>query len=430
MSTETAFTPIQSVDRIDFLDILRGISIMFIFTANIPFFSGLWFFNPDHPIREINWDSDAIVNFIMYVLVDGKFYSIFSLLFGIGFVVQYNNINAKNGVFAPFFRKRMFWLLVFGLIHLFLIWAGDILTLYAVLGFVLIWFMKASDKTLLITAAVLILFPLVNWAFMHFTGIFYPGLAFEQSTTVYQYFGMPVLEMDGFSMPDMQAYLLNDGIIDFFKMNLGDGFMRIGGILEEGRIFKVFGVFLIGIWAGRKILNGNLLDNTAFLKKVFIIGLLIGLPINIARGYLEFYVERTTTTQFLHVLNYALGTVPLALSYAAGIALICHKGAGVLNVFKPVGKMALSCYLFHSVISIIIFYGIGFNLVGKYGYTIIMIIAFSIFAVQAYFCKVWFQYFKHGPMEWLWRKLVYGNKLQLNESKLENFTLTNDIKTE
>jgi uncharacterized protein len=195
-------------------------------------------------------------------------------------------------------------------------------------------------------------------------------------------------------------------------MNLGDGFIRIGMILEEGRMFKVFGIFLIGIWAGRHILNGNLLDNTAFLKKVFIIGLLVGLPINIARGYLEFYVDRTPTTQFLHVLNYALGTVPLALSYAAGIALICQKGAGFLNVFKPVGKMALSCYLFHSVISIIIFYGFGFNLAGKYGYTIVMIMAFSIFAVQAYFSKVWFQYFKQGPMEWLWRKLVYGPNLK------------------
>ena len=123
MSTKTTFTPIQSIDRIDFLDILRGISILFIFTANIPIFSGLWFFNPDHPVREINWASDAIVNFIMYVLVDGKFYTIFSLLFGIGFVIQYNNITAKNGVFAPFFRKRMCWLLVFGLIHLFMIWA-------------------------------------------------------------------------------------------------------------------------------------------------------------------------------------------------------------------------------------------------------------------------------------------------------------------
>lgn len=415
MSIKPAFTPIQSIDRIDFLDILRGMSIMFIFTANIPFFSGLWFFEPNHPIREINWASDAIVNFVMYVLVDGKFYTIFSLLFGIGFVIQYNNISAKGGVFAPFFRKRMFWLLVFGLIHLFLIWAGDILTLYALLGFVLIWFMKSSDKTLLITAAVLILFPLVNWAFMHFTGIFYPGLAFDQSTSIYQYFGMPITEMNGFQTPDLQAYLLNDSILNFFKMNLGDGFIRIGEILEEGRIFKVLGIFLIGLWAGRKILNGNLLDNTSFLKKVFLIGLLVGLPLNIARGYLEFYAERSAATQFFHVLNYALGTVPLALSYAAGIALICHKGAGVLNVFKPVGKMALSCYLSHSVIAIIIFYGFSFNLTGKYGYTIIMIMAFSIFAIQAYFCKVWFQYFKHGPMEWLWRKLVYGMPFKSNK---------------
>jgi uncharacterized protein len=133
MSIQT-LKPIASIDRIDFLDILRGMSIFFIFTANIPFFSGLWFFEPESSIREINWASDEIVRFIHYVFVDGKFYSIFSLLFGIGCVIQYNNATSKGKSFVSFFNKRMFWLLIFGLIHLFLFWAGDILTLYALLG--------------------------------------------------------------------------------------------------------------------------------------------------------------------------------------------------------------------------------------------------------------------------------------------------------
>jgi uncharacterized protein len=407
MSIQT-LKPIASIDRIDFLDILRGMSIFFIFTANIPFFSGLWFFEPESSIREINWASDEIVRFIHYVFVDGKFYSIFSLLFGIGCVIQYNNATSKGKSFVSFFNKRMFWLLIFGLIHLFLFWAGDILTLYALLGFVLVWFVNKSNKTLLITAGILILMPLANWAFMHFTEIFYPKGFFEFQTSVYQYFEMPLVEMNGNLRPNFQAYLLNENILDFFKMNLGNGFTRIGMILAEGRIFKVFGIFLIGIWAGRKILNGNLLTNKPFLKKVFWIGLIIGLPLNFMRGYLEFYADKNTLNEFLHTLCYALGTVPFALSIAASIALLCLNGNSFLKLFSSVGKTALTCYLVHTLVAVVIFYGIGFESVGKYGYTIIMIIATIVFLGQVMISRVWLRYFKFGPMEWLWRKLVYN----------------------
>lgn len=417
MENKNTVVPIKSNERIAYLDILRGIAILFIFTANIQFFSGHWFFTPDSAVREINWQSDTILDFIVYVLVDGKFYSIFSLLFGIGCFIQYQNTTSKGKAFAPFFRKRMFWLLVFGLVHLFLIWPGDILALYAFLGFFLIGFVKASDKTLLITAGVLLLLPIANWAFMQFSGIFYPGFAFNTSTAIYQYFGMPVIESNGQLMTDIPAFLQNKNLADFFKMNLGNGFTRIGMLLEEGRLFKVFGVFLLGLWAGKKIIHHNLLNNISFLKKVLITGLAIGLPFNLLRGYLAFYAESLgdTLNYFLHVVTYTLGTVPLALGYAAGIALLCKKHVIFLKLFTPIGKTALTCYLSQSIIAILLFYGFGFNLTGKYGFTIIMIIAFCIFAGQVIISKIWLQYYKFGPMEWLWRKLTYGSNLKLRK---------------
>ncbi|HZW62365.1 MAG TPA: DUF418 domain-containing protein [Flavobacteriaceae bacterium] len=417
MENKNTVVPIKSNERIAYLDILRGIAILFIFTANIQFFSGHWFFTPDSAVREINWQSDTILDFIVYVLVDGKFYSIFSLLFGIGCFIQYQNTTSKGKAFAPFFRKRMFWLLVFGLVHLFLIWPGDILALYAFLGFFLIGFVKASDKTLLITAGVLLLLPIANWAFMQFSGIFYPGFAFNTSTAIYQYFGMPVIESNGQLMTDIPAFLQNKNLADFFKMNLGNGFTRIGMLLEEGRLFKVFGVFLLGLWAGKKIIHHNLLNNISFLKKVLITGLAIGLPFNLLRGYLAFYTESLgdTLNYFLHVVTYTLGTVPLALGYAAGIALLCKKHVIFLKLFTPIGKTALTCYLSQSIIAILLFYGFGFNLTGKYGFTIIMIIAFCIFAGQVIISKIWLQYYKFGPMEWLWRKLTYGSNLKLRK---------------
>ena len=134
MDINTNVTPIKSNDRIDYLDILRGIAILFIFTANIPFFSGLWFFEPNHPIREVNWASDEWVNFIMYTFVDGKFYTIFSLLFGIGFYLQFNKNRDNQPSFMKMYYKRLSYLMLFGLIHMFF-WSGDILFIYGLVGF-------------------------------------------------------------------------------------------------------------------------------------------------------------------------------------------------------------------------------------------------------------------------------------------------------
>ncbi|WP_053971579.1 DUF418 domain-containing protein [Mangrovimonas sp. ST2L15] len=404
--------PISKEDRIVYLDILRGIAILFIFTANIPFFSGIFFFPEEFRFGWANLAFDKSLDFIMYALIDGKFYSIFSLLFGIGCVIQFQNLTYHNKPFPPFFRKRMFWLLAIGCIHLFLLWPGDILTLYAVLGFILIWFIKMENRTLLSLAALLIFFPIVNWVFMEETGIHYPGIAFDQSLVIFHHFGMPTMEWNGREVTNFPAYLQNPNLIDHFKMSLGKGFVRIGRILDEGREFKVFGVFLIGLWTGRKILNEDLLNNKSFLKKVLIWGLIIGLPFNFLRANLEFYGNGNKEQEFLKILYYALGTVPLAMAYAAGIALWVKKGTGVLKWFQPVGKMALTNYLSQTIISIIIFYGIGFGLAGKLGFTVIMIIAFTIFFLQMIFSKVWLSYFKYGPMEWLWRKLTYGISLK------------------
>mgnify|MGYP000571219198 CR=1 FL=1 len=302
----------------------------------------------------------------------------------------------------------MFWLLVIGLVHLCLFWPGDILTLYAILGFPMIWFVNKSNKILLITAGILILLPIVNLAVMHFAKLPYSKLFFTLDTAVYQYFNMPVIENNGNKMPNFRAYLLNQNILGFFKMNLGNTFGRIGMILLEGRIFKVFGIFLIGIWAGRKILNGNLLTNKPFLKKVFWIGLVFGLPFNLIRGYLEFYAVDDMTNKFMHSTCYALGTVPMALSIAAGIALLCINGNLFLRLFISVGKTALTCYLVHTLAGIVLFYCFGFELTGKYGFTIVMLIAIVVFTGQVIISRIWLKHFEFGPMEWVWRKQVYG----------------------
>ena len=410
-------SPIVANQRIKFLDVLRGVAILFIFMANILSFSGFFSFPDDALITGLVFPFDEVLDFIIYTLVDGKFYSIFSLLFGIGCAMQFNKLGNNKSHFAFFFRKRMFWLLIIGLIHLCLFWLGDILALYALLGFVLIWFVNSSNKNLIKFGIILILFPIINWLFVHLTKLNYAEFFFNLNTSYYEYYGLPLEEWEGNKYADFQQFIANESLSDYFKYNIGNTFIRIGAILEEGRIFKVLGIFLIGLWVGRKILNEDLLNNVKFLKKVAFWGIIIGLPISTFRTYIEFFGGREDLWGFLKTVAYAFGTVPLALGIAALLALWYRKSPNGLNIFAPVGKMALSNYIFQTFIAVIIFYGIGFGFAGKFGFTVIMGIAILIFILQIIISKLWLQHYKFGPIEWVWRQLTYGKKITISQPK-------------
>ncbi|WP_178983531.1 DUF418 domain-containing protein [Winogradskyella helgolandensis] len=408
--------PIQQNQRIHFLDVLRGIAIQCIFMANIVYFSGLFFFSESYRDPAFVCPSDGVLGFISFLLIDGKFYSIFSLLFGIGCFVQYHKLSGQNKPFAPFFAKRMFWLMVFGLIHLIGFWLGDILTLYALLGFAIIPFINVSNKKLLMLATILILLPILNWFIISYFGINYPDVFHQKSIDSWQNYGFPQVEWDGKLWNDVEFELTNKDWSAFFKMNLGNSWIRLSMILEEGRVFKVFGIFLIGLWAGRKILNENLLQNVNLLKKIALYGLLLGLPMSGWRAYLLFLGEQNQINSFLNTLSYALGTVPTALGYAALIALLFRKKPKLLIWLAPAGKMAFTNYILHTVFGITFFYGIGFGWAGKMGFTMITLIAIAYFLLQVVFSTLYLNYFKYGPLEWLWRQLTYGKFLKIRKS--------------
>lgn len=377
-------------DRIRFLDALRGISVLFIFIANIGFFAGT-FFIFDGQYKWAVFPTDLPLDFLCFSLIDGKFYTVFSLLFGIGCAIQFQN--TQN--FRSFFSRRMFWLLIIGATHLCLIWLGDILTLYALLGFVLMWFVNVPNKKLLVYAIILILLPIVNDIALIVWN--YPRWIENFAATVAQNLGVKPILRDGFG-----DFIKNDDWSVFFKTNLSNTFLRISRMLDEGRPFKVLGIFLIGLWTGRKIIFENLLENTSLLRKIAIWGICIGLPLNFFRTYIEFFIF-DDFWGFIKTITYALGTVPLGLGYAAALALWYCKKSNFLKIFEPVGKMALTNYLSQTLISIAIFYGIGFGLGGKLGFTLVLGIALLVFALQIIISALWLRKFRQGPVEWFWR---------------------------
>lgn len=310
--------------------------------------------------------------------------------------------------FAPFFRKRMAGLLLFGLLHLFFLWMGDILSLYALLGFVLIYFRNHSDKKLLRWAVFLLFLPVIHLLVMIITGSFYPMMLFDTFENYWTSLKLPMRDFRnmGRPEPDILYFLQTGNFSEFFNILLRTPIIRLAIILIEGRAFKVLACFLIGIWAGRQILNGNLLQNTHLLKKIALWGFIIGIPMNLLMVFSQEQGRGVWT--LVDYLSNALGVVPLASAYAVSIALWARSSPKFLSWFAPAGRMALSNYVFQSVIGIIIFYGIGLGYATTLDLWKVMLIGVVIFTGQIIFSSYWLKRFKYGPLEWLWRTMTYG----------------------
>ncbi|MFT6866434.1 MAG: hypothetical protein ACJA08_001265 [Cyclobacteriaceae bacterium] len=414
--TATSFiTPVGADSRIEYLDILRGISVLFIFTANIPFFSGWIFIGEEGRLAMSGHVINEIIEMISLILIGGKFYSLFSILFGVGFAIQYMSAQKANKPFVAFFGRRMFGLLLIGSLHLFGLWVGDILTLYALLGFVLIAFRKTRDNTLLIIAVILIIMPVLQWAIMQWTGFFYPYLIIGKFQEIWDSMNLPNRDWNGNGMMsfDPMYMLTSDSLGEWFIINSKWPMVRLALILLEGRMFKVMALFLIGFWAGKQILSNHLLQNVSFLKKVMYFGFALGIPMNIFRYFTE--SQSGDFWVFMEYFSYAFGVIPMACAYAAAIALWVRRDATRLSGFGHMGRMALTNYLMQTAISITIFYGFGFGLAGKVPLWGVMIIMLAIFSFQIMFSKFWLSKFRFGPIEWIWRQMTYGKIISLRK---------------
>ncbi len=309
--------PVRQMERENLMDILRGFAILGIFIANLNFFS---LYDDEKVSIGFHYTFDPTMSFLHAMFIEGKFYSIFSLLFGWGMALQlqkaeHNNINPTVLV-----KRRLRGMLLFGFLHLLLLWTGDIVAFYAMLGFVLLLFRKMSDKKIFIWSVVLILSPILIYALkMTFLWLNAPaGLLFETGRYVDQQLNNTGSGRPGVSVASTGSW------IEIWKLNIARFFFRFGYLFFVSRISKVLGVFLLGYLLGR---NGNykkILNNRPLLIRIAIAGFIIGLPCN----YLLAQFMENEGDYFNLKINglyqtivYAFGVVPLSLAYASVIAL-------------------------------------------------------------------------------------------------------------
>src|SRR5215211_3903587 len=163
--SKSQITPISLTERIEILDVLRGLAIGGILIGNMQWFSGYGMM-PQSLARQTPF-ADQFTHFLVHFFVEGKFYSIFSFLFGFGFALQIVRAEERGDTKAIIFKRRLFWLLVIGLLHAYLLWAGDILSIYALMGFVLLLFRKKSTEALLKWAFVLMSIPILTYILIY-----------------------------------------------------------------------------------------------------------------------------------------------------------------------------------------------------------------------------------------------------------------------
>ena len=376
------------------LDALRGFAILGIILANFPEFS-LWTFSDP-----AGWTrTDLVTRAIQTFFVDGKFYTLFSLLFGMGFSIQLANAEGKLRTFY----RRMTVLLVIGLIHLFFLWSGDILALYAVCGMLLPLFRKLPTRKLLLVAGGLFLVPVLLDA------VFGTRLADPLEREQWRICGLYGITDANFGtwLSDARSYR---EVLQFLHQGSVE---RMWEFVSGHRLFKVLGLFIVGFAVGRERIYADIDGRKPLLKKVLAWGLALGIPFGIL--YTWSSMQGHPWGRVAHDLLYLVSVYPMGFAYAAGFALAFSRSeeAPGWKLLANPGRMACTNYLGQSVIGILLFYGIGLGLGNRVGLLGTELIALGVYAFQILFSSLWMRAFAFGPVEWVWRMLTYGKRLPL-----------------
>jgi len=390
--------PVSNAERHHVLDALRGFALFGIFLANIRFFSG-WEFLGEEQRDALAPGGYQLIEFLHLVLIDGKFYTLFAFLFGLGFALQLQRLEGRGAAATRIYLRRTTILLAFGLIHLFAFWLGDILTPYALLGFVLLAIRKWSDRSLLIASGIALIVPVIGYAIFWTFGI-------DNSLGLYN-IAFSIVP-PGAENPMVDLRLTDWG--DRLQSSLGLGVLRLGYLFDTWRWPKLFAIMLLGLWAGRRLINGELFGNTRLLWGVLLVGLASGAvagPILASLGGIGFN-RPYSLTGFFAVVAYTFAVIPLGLAYAAAFALAWRGASRVLRILAAPGRMALTNYLAQTLVGLTVFYGVGFGQAGDWSIQALLAFAFAVYVAQGTLSHFWLRHFNYGPAEWLWRSLTYG----------------------
>jgi uncharacterized protein len=409
-STETASLPVAPVsqaERVQIVDSLRGFALFGILLVNMAIFYAP-FQQILFPVDPTAVWHDRAATWLIHFLAEGKFYTLFSLLFGLGLTLLMDRVQARGGRFVPLYLRRLFVLLLIGVVHAFLIWPGDILIVYALLGALLIFFRKAKPRTLLIWAVILMAIPLLF--IFGSLALIELGRAVPEGAAQID---AALAEVEAGYLADIEraARVYPSGSFSEITAQRVYDYTSLGLVSFFALGFNVLGLFLIGIYLGKRQIFQNLETNRPLLRKLLLWGLLIGLPANAIYATLIMDTVRFAPSgvAIFATLAHGVGAPLLTLGYVATWSLLSTTPvwSARLNLLAPVGQMALTNYLMQSIVCTLIFYGYGLGFFGQIGAAAGILLTIVIFLLQIPLSHWWMKRFRYGPAEWLWRSLTY-----------------------
>jgi uncharacterized protein len=407
---ESEARPIDASERLALLDVLRGFALCGVFVSNVAiWFSGRSFLPREKMEAAMASASmlDSVTSYGIQFLVSGKFITLFSFLFGLGFSVQLLRAEARGASIVPLYVRRLGVMFLIGALHVLVLWYGDILTTYALLGFALLLFRRRADKTLLVWAAVLIFaVPLAINGFMRVLPMLMGGGSEAAAKAALEHtHQIRAQTLEVFTSGTWLEVLRAN-----FRYYLG---VFIKPLLPV--LFALLGRFLLGLVAGRRRLFHDAPQHLPFFRKLLGWGLLLGL-LTSGTGFVMMNLMRRKLIDpqapwlfFMQPMR-QLNELGFAAFYLAVLVLLFQRPVWqrLLGVLAPVGRMALTNYLGQSVLSVFMYYGLGLGLMGKVGPAATVGLTLAVFAVQVAFSHWWLARFRFGPVEWVWRSLTYG----------------------
>jgi uncharacterized protein len=389
--------PVSLSERILFIDILRGMALFGILAANMrAFFAPLDAYGNIGVLFHSR--ADVLAQAFIDIFIQGKFISIFSFLFGMGFAIQLSRAEARGVRFMGFYPRRLLALALFGLIHGLLIWAGDILLTYALSGAILLFFRKRQQKTLLWWAGSLFAVPIV-----------------VSTTFLFLYFSRFRRPWMNPKPPDVQKYyaIINIYAHGTVRQIFAQNFVEWKQELPF-TLFAIYaaGLFLLGMWVWRSGIVQRLDEYKPILKRVCVWCVSIGLLVNIFVTTVRVIVPPGTVSLWAWFagLLWLPGSHILSAGYMSGLALLFLKTdwRRILLPFAAVGRMALTDYLLQSVLCTLFFYHYTTGLYGRIGPAMGLVPTATLYSAQVVFSNWWLKRYRFGPMEWLWRGITYG----------------------
>lgn len=387
-------SPTQPQNRIQQIDILRGFALLGVLMVNVfgynaSFFDFSGFYNSF--LEEVQ---QKVFSLIVNYGAD-KFIGLFSLLFGLGFSMMYLKYASDETRFLKIYSKRLLVLMAFGVLHIVFFWAGDILFSYSILGFVLLLLRKQSSKLLLPLSVFIYFFPILYLA-LSVKLTFLPD-ALSSTSEI--------------EMPEVIQIYSSGSYADVFKLRLHEywSFRNINLIYYAPKVLSLF-IFGFLFYKHDFITKINAAKSKYFILAIAF--LLIGIWLNTYTMKLVNFLAQTDSNPYFttwYMGIFEVTNVFLIASYLLLILILSQIKYFqlLLAPLKYIGRMSLTNYMSYSIIFTTLMYYYGFGQFGSFTPLELVIIAFIVFVVQLYICKIWLRYFSFGPMEWIWRRLTY-----------------------